>query len=157
MHQLRRIDTAALVALLQPHVRIRVILDFQEKLNKWKIVTPPKKKIDLLDILKTQPVGLNMLAADHLSDNNRKLLVEMIVNHFVRHKLTLTQEARDDMAQQIVNRFPQENPVSGQLISSINVSRLFGFQKIRMKGFGFQNCIHPMENDEFQAIFIGNL
>lgn len=116
-------NVPTLLALLQPHVRIRRIIDFQEKIKNWKKEPTETKsvctqanlkhtKFDLSVLLSKTAAGRDLLKQTYLNVGQRHLLIECIVNFFVRYNIALTHEIRESIGQQIVQHFTKETIVS---------------------------------------------
>lgn len=116
-------NVPTLLALLQPHVRIRRIIDFQEKIKNWKkeptetrsVATQANlkfTKFDLSVILHKTAAGRDLYKHPTLNAAQRQLLVECIVDFFVRYNIALTHEIRESIGEQIVQHFAKETIVS---------------------------------------------
>lgn len=128
--QLRKINGACLVALLQPHVRMWRIIDIQEKLIQWRKKGRVTPKVDLKTILNKKQ---QLLRLPYLNNPQRKLLVEAIVDYFLFSLIPFTQELRDDVAQQIVDHYNYEDKVNPGLINyltSLSCLRLCDCRKL---------------------------
>lgn len=128
--QLQNMDSATILALLSPSVKIRQIVEFQEKVRIWQRSRPSSREVgcgtdtdtievsneqytpgqyNLMNVLRQEKGTDGLENCSVFTERMRNNVAEAVARYFAKRRVPFTLAIRNDLAKQLVRLFPTES------------------------------------------------